>query len=92
MNFLITPTLLSTTKETNHSSYFWNIVIVMRVCVCVSPGQIKDVQVPDSVPVDLRAKLIVCLIHLHVSTPLEVNGTNNGDKIVTEIWCRIEKM
>ncbi|XP_028281752.1 general transcription factor 3C polypeptide 3 [Parambassis ranga] len=35
-------------------------------------GEIKDVQVPDSVPVDLRAKLIVCLIHLHVGTPLDV--------------------
>ncbi|XP_032362386.1 general transcription factor 3C polypeptide 3 [Etheostoma spectabile] len=32
---------------------------------------IKDVQVPDSVPVDLKAKLIVCLIHLHVYIPLE---------------------
>uniref|UniRef100_A0A8P4K4A2 General transcription factor 3C polypeptide 3 n=1 Tax=Dicentrarchus labrax TaxID=13489 RepID=A0A8P4K4A2_DICLA len=32
---------------------------------------IKDVQVPDSVPVDLRAKLMVCLIHLHDYTPLE---------------------
>ncbi|XP_047432077.1 general transcription factor 3C polypeptide 3 [Mugil cephalus] len=34
-------------------------------------GDITDIQVPDSVPVDLRAKLIVCLIHLHVYTPLE---------------------
>ncbi|XP_070786830.1 general transcription factor 3C polypeptide 3 [Enoplosus armatus] len=34
-------------------------------------GEIKDVQVPDSVPVDLRAKLMVCLIHLHVYTPVE---------------------
>ncbi|KAM6892823.1 general transcription factor 3C polypeptide 3-like [Lycodopsis pacificus] len=32
---------------------------------------IQDVHVPDSVPVDLRAKLTVCLIHLHVDTPLE---------------------
>uniref|UniRef100_A0A8D0AV15 General transcription factor IIIC, polypeptide 3 n=1 Tax=Sander lucioperca TaxID=283035 RepID=A0A8D0AV15_SANLU len=41
------------------------------VCMCVSAGGIKDVQVPDSVPVDLKAKLIVCLIHLHVYMPLE---------------------
>ncbi|KAK5875127.1 hypothetical protein CesoFtcFv8_027646 [Champsocephalus esox] len=34
-------------------------------------GEIRDVQVPDSVPVDLRAKLMVCLIHLRVITPLE---------------------
>ncbi|KAM4710601.1 LOW QUALITY PROTEIN: general transcription factor 3C polypeptide 3 [Anableps anableps] len=33
--------------------------------------EILDVQVPDSVPVDLRAKLIVCLIHLNVFTPPE---------------------
>lgn len=39
----------------------------------LNPGEIKDVQVPDAVPVDLRAKLIVCLIHLHVYKPLEVN-------------------
>ncbi|XP_077409657.1 general transcription factor 3C polypeptide 3 isoform X1 [Vanacampus margaritifer] len=34
-------------------------------------SQIKDVQVPDSIPVDLKAKLIICLIHLCVSAPLE---------------------
>ncbi|XP_026158025.1 general transcription factor 3C polypeptide 3 [Mastacembelus armatus] len=34
-------------------------------------GEIKDVQVPHTIPVDLKAKLIVCLIHLHVCTPLE---------------------
>ncbi|XP_033837694.1 general transcription factor 3C polypeptide 3 [Periophthalmus magnuspinnatus] len=34
-------------------------------------GEIKDVQVPDSVPIDLKAKLIVCLIHLNVFSPLE---------------------
>ncbi|XP_030611893.1 general transcription factor 3C polypeptide 3 isoform X2 [Archocentrus centrarchus] len=34
-------------------------------------GEILDVQVPDSVPVDLRTKLIVCFIHLHVYRPVE---------------------
>ncbi|XP_021179650.2 general transcription factor 3C polypeptide 3 isoform X1 [Fundulus heteroclitus] len=33
--------------------------------------EILDVQVPDSVPVDLRAKLIVCLIHLNAFDPSE---------------------
>uniref|UniRef100_A0A3Q1GEM1 General transcription factor IIIC, polypeptide 3 n=1 Tax=Acanthochromis polyacanthus TaxID=80966 RepID=A0A3Q1GEM1_9TELE len=48
------------------------IFIILRDCLsAVSPGTIQDVQVPDSVPVDLRAKLIVCLIHLQVYTPLE---------------------
>lgn len=36
------------------------------------PGDIKDVQVPDNIPVDLKAKLIVCLIHSKVKAPLEV--------------------
>lgn len=31
---------------------------------------------PDNIPVDLKAKLIVCLIHLHVITPLEVGEIN----------------
>ncbi|KAM4602084.1 general transcription factor 3C polypeptide 3 [Polymixia lowei] len=34
-------------------------------------GDIKEVLVPDSVPVDIRAKLMVCLIHQHVYKPLE---------------------
>ncbi|XP_060922922.1 general transcription factor 3C polypeptide 3 [Limanda limanda] len=34
-------------------------------------SEIIDVEVPDTVPVDLRAKLIVCLIHLRFYTPLE---------------------
>ncbi|KAM9327635.1 general transcription factor 3C polypeptide 3 isoform 2-T2 [Pholidichthys leucotaenia] len=34
-------------------------------------GQIMGVQVPDSIPVDLKAKVIVCLIHLYVYSPLE---------------------
>ncbi|XP_028985790.1 general transcription factor 3C polypeptide 3 [Betta splendens] len=32
---------------------------------------ITDVQVPDTVPVDLKAKLMVCLIHMCVWTPVE---------------------
>ncbi|XP_056157326.1 general transcription factor 3C polypeptide 3 [Lampris incognitus] len=34
-------------------------------------GEIKEVIVPDNVPVDIRAKLMVCLIHQHVYNPLE---------------------
>ncbi|KAM8871437.1 general transcription factor 3C polypeptide 3 [Synchiropus picturatus] len=29
---------------------------------------IEDVQVPDSIPVDLKAKLMICMIHLHIYT------------------------
>uniref|UniRef100_H3D6V2 General transcription factor IIIC, polypeptide 3 n=1 Tax=Tetraodon nigroviridis TaxID=99883 RepID=H3D6V2_TETNG len=52
------------------------------------PGQeckIKDVQVPDSIPVDLKAKLIVCLIYLHVSTPLEGLVTSLMEQSAEEI-------
>ncbi|XP_037552788.1 general transcription factor 3C polypeptide 3 [Nematolebias whitei] len=34
-------------------------------------GEIMEVHVPDGVPVDLRAKLVVCLIQLQVLTPVE---------------------
>lgn len=34
-------------------------------------GEITEVHVPDTVPVDLKAKLIVSLIHLHVFSSLE---------------------
>ncbi|XP_029353094.1 general transcription factor 3C polypeptide 3 [Echeneis naucrates] len=37
----------------------------------VEDSEIQYLQVPETVPVDLRAKLIVCLIHLHVYAPLE---------------------
>lgn len=48
-----------------------------------SPGEITDLQVPDSIPVDLKAKLIVCLIHTKVKAPLEVNCFLPGFLIVT---------
>lgn len=67
-------------------SVIFKDIVVLTEDACVSPGEIKDVQVPDSVPVDLRAKLIVCLIHMHVSAPLEVNGTNKAS-VATLIWC-----
>ncbi|KAM8905587.1 general transcription factor 3C polypeptide 3 [Spinachia spinachia] len=33
--------------------------------------EIKDVLIPENTPVDLKAKLTVCFIHLHVNAPLE---------------------
>lgn len=39
---------------------------------CRSAAEIKDVQFPDGIPVDLKAKLIVCLIHKGICAPLEV--------------------
>lgn len=81
------PHSSSPTTETNHSRYYWNIVTLsVCVCVCLFPGEIKDVQVPDSVPVDLRAKLMVCLIHLHVFTPLEVNKGFHTNSDVVDSW------
>lgn len=36
-------------------------------------GKIVEVLVPEDVPVDIRAKLMVCLIHQHVFKPLDVS-------------------
>ncbi|KAJ0062278.1 hypothetical protein NL108_002622, partial [Boleophthalmus pectinirostris] len=49
----------------------WDLYILFDIALCFCSGKITEVQVPDSVPVDLKAKLIVCLIHLHVFSPLE---------------------
>ncbi|XP_034030217.1 general transcription factor 3C polypeptide 3 isoform X2 [Thalassophryne amazonica] len=49
------------------------------------PGKIKAVQIPDSVPVDLRAKLIVCLIHLHMYAPVEVLVTSLMEQSAEDI-------
>ncbi|XP_031669463.1 LOW QUALITY PROTEIN: general transcription factor 3C polypeptide 3-like [Oncorhynchus kisutch] len=35
------------------------------------PGEVREVVVPDHVPVDIRVKLMVCLIHQHVYRPLD---------------------
>lgn len=39
----------------------------------LSAGEILEVVVPDDVPVDIRVKLMVCLIHQHVVKPLDVS-------------------
>ncbi|XP_045065563.1 general transcription factor 3C polypeptide 3 [Coregonus clupeaformis] len=36
-----------------------------------SRGEVRKVLVPDNVPVDIRVKLMVCLIHQHVYRPLD---------------------
>lgn len=38
-------------------------------------GKIVEVLVPEDVPVDIRAKLMVCLIHQHVFKPLDVSDS-----------------
>uniref|UniRef100_A0A8K9V7C9 General transcription factor IIIC, polypeptide 3 n=1 Tax=Oncorhynchus mykiss TaxID=8022 RepID=A0A8K9V7C9_ONCMY len=48
----------------------------LQVCVCVCVGEpkpdlVREVVVPDHVPVDIRVKLMVCLIHQHVYRPLD---------------------
>lgn len=49
-----------------------------------------DVQVPDSVPVDLRTKLIVCFIHLHVYAPTEVKQDSKTYRaqIINEVFIK----
>uniref|UniRef100_A0A3B3HR54 General transcription factor IIIC, polypeptide 3 n=1 Tax=Oryzias latipes TaxID=8090 RepID=A0A3B3HR54_ORYLA len=55
-------------KEANDKGAALNLPEEMPAESC---GDIKAVQIADSVPVDLRAKLMVCLINLQVFTPLE---------------------
>uniref|UniRef100_A0A671Z3B9 General transcription factor IIIC, polypeptide 3 n=1 Tax=Sparus aurata TaxID=8175 RepID=A0A671Z3B9_SPAAU len=78
---LVSDDFINMAAELYIASRQYNKALEVQLCVSevVEPKQeekeaeteIKDVQVPDSVPVDLRAKLMVCLIHLHVFTPLE---------------------
>uniref|UniRef100_A0A8C8DLT2 General transcription factor IIIC, polypeptide 3 n=1 Tax=Oryzias sinensis TaxID=183150 RepID=A0A8C8DLT2_9TELE len=55
-------------KETNDKATALNLTEEMTA---ESYGDIKAVRIADSVPVDLRAKLMVCFINLQVFTPLE---------------------
>ncbi|XP_051915141.1 general transcription factor 3C polypeptide 3 [Hippocampus zosterae] len=48
-------------------------------------SQIKDVQFPDGIPVDLKAKLIVCLIHKGVCAPLEALVSSLMEQSAEEI-------
>uniref|UniRef100_A0A3Q0THR3 General transcription factor IIIC, polypeptide 3 n=1 Tax=Amphilophus citrinellus TaxID=61819 RepID=A0A3Q0THR3_AMPCI len=65
----------------------FGVLFLLIGCCVLFPGEILDVQVPDSVPVDLRTKLIVCFIHLHnlhiykglVSTLMEQSPEEIGD-------------
>ncbi|XP_061910051.1 general transcription factor 3C polypeptide 3 [Entelurus aequoreus] len=50
-----------------------------------SQPEIKDVEVPDSVPVDLKAKLIVCLIHMRIHEPLETLVSSLMEQSAEEI-------
>ncbi|XP_061641581.1 general transcription factor 3C polypeptide 3 isoform X2 [Phyllopteryx taeniolatus] len=48
-------------------------------------SEIKDVQVPDNIPVDLKAKLIVCLIHMRICAPLEAQVSSLMEQSAEEI-------
>ncbi|XP_064878789.1 general transcription factor 3C polypeptide 3 isoform X1 [Oncorhynchus nerka] len=43
----------------------------MKTVTTEEPGEVREVVVPDHVPVDIRVKLMVCLIHQHVYRPLD---------------------
>uniref|UniRef100_H2U0T2 General transcription factor IIIC, polypeptide 3 n=1 Tax=Takifugu rubripes TaxID=31033 RepID=H2U0T2_TAKRU len=77
---LVSDDFVNMAAELNIASHHYSKALQVQVHVCdqhSSPnktGHDKPVCltcVPESIPVDLKAKLIVCLIHLHVSTPLE---------------------
>ncbi|XP_034072777.1 general transcription factor 3C polypeptide 3 [Gymnodraco acuticeps] len=61
----------TTEEEANTNEECTTTMKTVEEIAAEENGEIRDVQVPDSVPVDLRAKLMVCLIHLRVITPLE---------------------
>uniref|UniRef100_A0A8C7MI63 General transcription factor IIIC, polypeptide 3 n=1 Tax=Oncorhynchus kisutch TaxID=8019 RepID=A0A8C7MI63_ONCKI len=46
-------------------------VLVQFCGIVLERGEPKEVVVPDHVPVDIRVKLMVCLIHQHVYRPLD---------------------
>ncbi|XP_046887097.1 general transcription factor 3C polypeptide 3 isoform X2 [Hypomesus transpacificus] len=46
---------------------------------------VTDVQVPDTVPVDIKVKLMVCLIHQQVYKPLEVMLSSLTDQSPEEL-------
>lgn len=67
-------------RKINLSQVRGLVTSISSICNYVSDvpaDEILDVQVPDSVPVDLRAKLIVCLIQLNVFTPSEVKTSHH---------------
>uniref|UniRef100_UPI001EAEE4DF uncharacterized protein LOC124030891 n=1 Tax=Oncorhynchus gorbuscha TaxID=8017 RepID=UPI001EAEE4DF len=43
----------------------------MKTATTEETGEVREVVVPDHVPVDIRVKLMVCLIHQHVYRPLD---------------------
>uniref|UniRef100_A0A8K9XBL5 General transcription factor IIIC, polypeptide 3 n=1 Tax=Oncorhynchus mykiss TaxID=8022 RepID=A0A8K9XBL5_ONCMY len=47
------------------------VCVCVCVCVCEKMESEEEVVVPDHVPVDIRVKLMVCLIHQHVYRPLD---------------------
>ena len=45
----------------------------MYLTAFLSVGEVLEVVVPDDIPVDIRVKLMVCLIHQSVFKPLDVS-------------------
>uniref|UniRef100_A0A665VIJ3 General transcription factor IIIC, polypeptide 3 n=1 Tax=Echeneis naucrates TaxID=173247 RepID=A0A665VIJ3_ECHNA len=64
---LVSDDFINMAAELYIASHQYNKAMQVHLCDC----EIQYLQVPETVPVDLRAKLIVCLIHLHVYAPLE---------------------
>lgn len=49
-----------------------NILILFEYSL--SPGEILGVLIPEDVPIDIRVKLMICLIQQHVFEPLHVSN------------------
>ncbi|XP_019897888.2 general transcription factor 3C polypeptide 3 isoform X2 [Esox lucius] len=59
------------TEEENHEKQEEENNEEKKMSTAEEHGEVTQVVVPDDVPVDIRVKLMVCLIHQHVFKPLD---------------------
>ncbi len=48
-------------------------------------GKIIEVVIPDEVPIDIRVKMMVCLIHQNVIQPLDVSTFTRIHRFLSNI-------
>uniref|UniRef100_A0AAZ3RQJ9 General transcription factor IIIC, polypeptide 3 n=1 Tax=Oncorhynchus tshawytscha TaxID=74940 RepID=A0AAZ3RQJ9_ONCTS len=68
---LVTDESINMAAELYIANHQHDKALQVCVCVCVCVWEVREVVVPDHVPVDIRVKLMVCLIHQHVYRPLD---------------------
>uniref|UniRef100_A0A674D5B4 General transcription factor IIIC, polypeptide 3 n=1 Tax=Salmo trutta TaxID=8032 RepID=A0A674D5B4_SALTR len=68
---LVTDESINMAAELYIANHQHGKALQVGVCVCVSFIDLCVCVFPDHVPVDIRVKLMVCLIHQHVYRPLD---------------------